>query len=358
MPKNLATTGEPLSAIPVVTTDRSAGQEKMRRSRGLNRSVLEAGQAASDAINAAREQTERFKDELALERVRCGQATDALREFQEHVRLHGAASPLPFTFAMPPDPLTAEILKRDAAIATWSGAYRTVAEAAARDRENFSRDREELLATIAKRDQALEAAALRASQERAAAEASLADARAAVPPDVAAELEALRLSASTYAPRLAHAQEGLGAAERTIEALQKDIHYYVHHSHKATQRELNARRAELEQQAENLRLRSQLTTGDLPAGAVGEQPLPSAPLHQPAIEPAPEEILPLAALEEQLGPAFEGAGDWDLDQRTPQSPSEHFSRSSSATSHASRQRRPLSVSPTPSSNSRGSRRRV
>ncbi len=360
MPKPHGKDGAVLSAIPVVSTDRSDeldGSGRLRR--GHRKSVLKAGQAASDAIIAAEAETDRYKSELDEQRVRCGQATDALRELQEHVRLYGAATPLPFTFAMPPDPLTAEILKRDAAIATWSGAYRTVAESAALDRKDFTLERAKLLGIIADRDQALEAAALRSVNDRATAESDIADALATVPPDIAAELDTLRLAATTHAPRLASVQDRLGAAERTVAALQKDIHYYVHQSHKATQRELLARRAELEQQEQNFSLRAQLALAQ-PAPTDTAQPLSSAPPHQPAGGLIGTVIgdSTAAELEAQLGAVFSEANEWDLDQRTPQSTSEHISRSSSTASQTSRQRRQLSLSPALSSDSRGARRRT
>jgi RecA/RadA recombinase len=78
-----------------------------------------------------------------------------------------------------------------------------------------------LLATIADRDQALTAAALRSNNERAAAKSGIADALVTVPPDIAAELDALRLADTTYASRLASAQDSLGAAERIVAAPQK-----------------------------------------------------------------------------------------------------------------------------------------
>jgi hypothetical protein len=355
MPKHSEKDEAVLSAIPVVSTDRSEHDSSRKSRRGLNRSVLEAGQSASDAINAARAQTERYKFELAEQRVRCGQATDALRDLQDHARVQGAASPFPFTFSMPPDPLTAEIFKRDAAIATWSGAYRTVAEAAARDREDFTRERAHLLATIADRDQALTAATLRSDNERAAAKSGIADALVTVPPDIAAELDALRLADTTYASRLASAQDSLGAAERTVAALQKDIHYYVHQSHKATQRELLARRAELEQQEQNFRLRAQLAQSQLAAPGFA-QPLSPALPHPPADGLAVNvgDSIGTAELEEQLSTASPDASVWsgDWNQRTPQSASRHTSRASSISSLTSRLRRSHSSSPFPSSVSR------
>jgi hypothetical protein len=57
MPKHSEKDEAVLSAIPVVSTDRSEHDSSRKSRRGLNRSVLEAGQSASDAINAARAQT-------------------------------------------------------------------------------------------------------------------------------------------------------------------------------------------------------------------------------------------------------------------------------------------------------------
>ena len=339
---NSGTCDGELSSITVVTSER--GPDRQRRARGHPRSVLEAGQAASEAITAAREQTERYRAELDEERVRRGQATDALRELQEHARIHGAASPLPFTFAMPPCPLTAEILKRDATIASWSSAYRTVAEAAARDHADFARVRAELLAVIAERD-----ADLRAADARVAA------ALATVPQDVADQLEDLRIAASDYPTRLARAEDMRGAAERTVAALQKDIHYYVHQSQKATQRELAARHAELEQKEQNFVLRAQLAHGQ-PAVTAAPPPIPPAPPHPPTGDIPADDPISTPAYE---APLFAPEGEIDpWDQPTPQSPTDHLSRSSSATSHASRPRRRFSVSPAPSERSRGSRQRT
>ena len=178
-------TSSPPSGIVVVSSDRSE-PDRQRRARGHRKSVIEAGQSASDAIYAARAQTERYKTELDELRVRCGQATDALRDLQHHAQLRGTAAPLPFAFAPPPDPLTAEVLKRDASIASWSGAYRAVAEAAARDREIAATEKSRLLATIAERDKALEEADRLAIRDRAAADARVATALLVVPPAIAA----------------------------------------------------------------------------------------------------------------------------------------------------------------------------
>ena len=360
MSKNHEKDGDALSAISVVSSNRSEPDSPRKPRRGLSRSALEAGQSATDAINAARAQTERYKTELDEQRVRCGQASDALRDLQEHVQARGAASPLPYAFTMPPDPLTAEILKRDAVIASWSGAYRTVAEAAARDREDAARERAKLLATIADRDQALKAAARSADADRAAAKSRIADALKTVPSDITAELDALRLAAATHDAHLASAQDRLGVSERAAESLRKDIHYYVFQAQKAQQGELNARSAELKKQAENLRLSELLAQAR--ASATGpEQPLPSALLYQPASDLAgtdPGTSTGLAELEEQLGVAFSEAAQWDLDQRTPLSGADHLSRSSSSVSQGSRHRRHFSPSPVPSSDSRGARRRT
>ena len=360
MSKKHGKDGDALSAISAISSDRSEPDSSTKSRRGLSRSALEAGQSATDAINAARAQTERYKTELDEQRVRCGQASDALRDLQEHVQARGAASPLPYAFTMPPDPLTAEILKRDAVIASWSGAYRTVAEAAARDREDAARERAKLLATIADRDQALKAAARSADADRAAAKSRIADALKTVPSDITAELDALRLAAATHDAHLASAQDRLGVSERAAESLRKDIHYYVYQAQKAQQGELNARSAELKKQAENLRLSELLAQAR--ASATGpEQPLPSALLYQPASDLAgtdPGTSTGLAELEEQLGVAFSEAAQWDLDQRTPLSGADHLSRSSSSVSQGSRHRRHFSPSPVPSSDSRGARRRT
>ena len=245
------------------------------------------------------------------------------------------------------------------------------------NREDASRERAKLLVTIADRGQALEAAARSADADRAAAKAGIADALATTPPDITAELDALRLTAASHGQRLASVQDRLGASERTAESLRKDIHYYIHHTQKTRQDELNAPSAELKQREENLRLSGLLAQARAP-GTGSEQLLPPALLYQPASGPAGTDIgnsagpagleeqlgydignsAGPAGLEDRLGDASSEASQWDLDQRTPQSGADHLSRSSSSVSQGSRHRRHFSPSPAPSGDSRGARRRT
>lgn len=338
----MSSTSTPGSAIPVLSHDRPDEElpgPRQRTSRGLSSSTLERGISASQAIKEANDKTERFQLELDRTRAQLGRATDAVREHELYIKARGLASEQSTSFALPPDPGTAELLKRDALIISWSSAYRTVAESAARARTDHEAEKARLLAVIAQHEQTIKAAAVAAGARSGR--------RTDLGSSAARAVEAAKLENESLSARLVACQERLGRAELTF---QKDTLYYVHQAQKAKQAELDARRDALEQQQQNIALQAQLlqlraahASGPItdpvpPAAAVFAYPAPEIP---PATlrDPAP---LDFSAT---FSASLDDAGHWPgLDYaNTPvsscQPDSGADSRASSPAAHFSANRR-------------------
>ena len=349
------------SAIPIISHNRSDEEppgRRQRSSRGNSSVVLERGVAAAQAIKEANDRTERFQLELDRTRAQLGRATDAVREHELYIRERGLASERSTSFALPPDPGTAELLKRDALIISWSSAYRTISESAARAHADHEAEKAKLLAVIAGQEQAVKAAAI-------AAGSSLG--RLADPDGAAARAaDAARLENEALATRLAACQERLAKAER---ALQKDTLYYVHQAQLAKQAELDARQDALEHQRQNLALQAQIlqiraahassTTAD-PAPPVAAVPAPDIPPPTQHGSTLPDFCHDFSA---SLEAAFTSAGLWpdaeaidtSLSYGRPDSGS--ISRTSSpAADFPAARRRHSSESPPASSGSSAARR--
>lgn len=126
------------TSIPVVTNDRG---ELPRRARSHRRGVpglaLERGVLAESAILAANARTDAYRTELDAVRVKLALSEDTIRDYNARSGITGLrVAPI----AAPPDPLTAEILKRDAHLTKWSDSYQRLADAAARERSEHRRE--------------------------------------------------------------------------------------------------------------------------------------------------------------------------------------------------------------------------
>lgn len=349
----------PGSAIPLISHDRSDEELPVRRhraTRGFSSATLERGVSAAQAITEANEKVERFQHELDRTRAQLGRATDAVREHERYIQARGLASERSTSFALPPDPGTAELLKRDALIISWSSAYRTAIESAARARVDHEAEKERQLAIIARRDQAIKAAAVAAGPSLGRRSDPDAPAARAV--------EAARLENEALTARLVACQERLARAELTF---QKDTLYYVHQAQKAKQAELDARRDALEQQQQNITLQAQLLqlqAAHAPSVTTDPAPSVAATLAYPATDIPPAATLrdtaPLdfnATFSASLEAAFSTDGPWSgLDHvDTPlsfeQQDSGPNSRASSPAEHfsASRRRQPTHSPSEPSS---------
>lgn len=304
------------AAIPVISNERpdhAPPDRRHRASRGHTSATLERGISAAQAIAEANEKTERFQRELDRTRAQLGRATDAAREHEFFIKARGLASERSTSFALPPDPGTAELLKRDALIISWSSAYRMVSESAARARSDHEDEKAKLLAVIARHDQAAQA-----STAAVAAAAPLSG-RHTDPDGVAARAaSAVQLENEALTARLVACQERLGKAELTF---QKDTLYYVHQAQKAKQAELDARRDALDQQQLNLALQAQLlqlreahapnTTADSdpPVNATFSYPMPET-ISGTRHDSAPLEFSTTRAFSASLDAAFSSAGLW------------------------------------------------
>ena len=328
-----------LSSISIVSHDRpdaTAAGVRRRNVRGVRTSALEAGVSAETSIREAQDQTRHYRAELDTTRVLLGRATDAVREHEQYIAARGLASERSFAFTLPPDPVTAEILKRDATIASWSGAYRTATEAAACARNQYDAERARLLSIVGDQKDTIQAASdaarsaaaqwsldLAAVEKRHAITLAESDARhaaalAEVPAPIEAELAALRKEVADLAPCLAECQDAKAKAEHTAEAFRKDIHYYIHQTQKATQRELDVTRTGLEQQQQNVLLQAQLLqVQHTLAGLTGLGTISSAPVTHVHAEG-----------DDALEHAFDGFPGWPgLDgNHTPLPPSQAPSR--------------------------------
>ena len=357
----------PGSAIPIIAHDRADEEPVGRRhrtgaSRGLTGSTIERGVSAAQAIKEANDKTERFQHELDRTRAQLGRATDAVREHELYIKARGLASEQSTSFALPPDPGTAELLKRDALIISWSSAYRTVAESAARAHADHEAEKARLLAVITRQEQAIKAAAVTTGPppgRRADADGTAARA-----------VDAARLENVALTARLVACQERLARAELS---LQKDTLYYVHQVQKANRAELDARADALEQQQQNLALQAQLLQlrGALAPGVIADPPPPAAAA---SAYQAPDLFAPtlpgLASLDfhvdfaSSLDAAISSASLWPETEPagTPlsygQPDSGSTSRHASPAAHFSAARRRHGNSPSESSSRGSSRRRT
>ena len=357
----------PGSAIPIIAHDRADEEPVGRRhrtgaSRGLTGSTIERGVSAAQAIKEANDKTERFQHELDRTRAQLGRATDAVREHELYIKARGLASEQSTSFALPPDPGTAELLKRDALIISWSSAYRTVAESAARAHADHEAEKARLLAVITRQEQAIKAAAVTTGPppgRRADADGTAARA-----------VDAARLENVALTARLVACQERLARAELS---LQKDTLYYVHQVQKANRAELDARADALEQQQQNLALQAQLLQlrGALAPGVIADPPPPVAAA---SAYQAPDMFAPtlhgLASLDfnvdfaSSLEAAISSAGLWQETEPTGtplsygQPDSGSTSRHASPAAHFSAVRRRHGQSPSESSSRGSSRRRT
>ena len=139
--------------------------------------ALQRGESASAAISAAQAETQRYRDELGRIRVLLGAQEDRVREFNAILAEQGAAAGS--AFALPPDPLTAELLLRDQHVFYWSAAFRAENERATAaetrlvsERAEFGRQIADLKLKLAQRDAA---AARRADSSPVAALTEAAD---------------------------------------------------------------------------------------------------------------------------------------------------------------------------------------
>ena len=127
------------TSIPVVTNDRGELHRRARSThrRGVPGLALERGVLAETAILAANARTDAYRTELDAVRVKLALSEDAIRDYNARSGITGLrVAPI----AAPPDPLTAEILKRDAHLTKWSDSYQRLADAAARERSEHRRE--------------------------------------------------------------------------------------------------------------------------------------------------------------------------------------------------------------------------
>lgn len=144
------TPGAPaLTTIPVLepafgSADRPDDASRTRR--GHLPSTLLRGQKAEEAIAIAQAETARYREELDAARITIGRQSDLVRDFNSALARN--VSPSGMSFALPPDPITAELLRRDAIIHEWTGAYRDTVNRAAAAEQAHLLDRAHLLDQI------------------------------------------------------------------------------------------------------------------------------------------------------------------------------------------------------------------
>ena len=128
------------STLTALTFGRDDGLS--RRSRGRQRNVLQAGVTASTAIVDANARAALFETDRNLALVDAHHARAALHGLQSAAARAAGSTAGAFTFvAPPPDPFTAELLKKDALIERWSLAFHDLS--IARDRD-FADTRDQL----------------------------------------------------------------------------------------------------------------------------------------------------------------------------------------------------------------------
>ena len=138
-----------LTSIPVLEPAFGSAErpdDAARARRGHLPSTLQRGQKAEEAIDIARAETARYREELDAARITIGRQGDLVRDFNSALARN--VSPSGMSFTLPPDPITAEILRRDAIIHEWSGAYRDSVNRAAAAEQAHLLDRANLLDQI------------------------------------------------------------------------------------------------------------------------------------------------------------------------------------------------------------------
>ena len=163
------------STLTALTFGRDDGLS--RRSRGRQRNVLQAGVTASTAIVDANARAALFETDRNLALVDAHHARAALHGLQSAAARAAAAGSTAgaFTFvAPPPDPFTAELLKKDALIERWSLAFHDLS--LARDRD--SADTRDLLRRADHHTRDAEARAALLAVELSATQRDLAASRA------------------------------------------------------------------------------------------------------------------------------------------------------------------------------------
>ena len=274
------------STIPIVQSGR--GEDRNRRRRGHDTSVLERGALACEAIQRAEELTASYRQELDSTRVRLGRSEDFVKELL--ARKTGESTAIPPN--LPPDIFAAELLKRDALVNKWSESYQRLVDASAAERTERKAERARLEADIRRlerradriynetrdrdRDRDREraqrhhrttpdTALLEARRERDDARRALDQARA--------DLATANLTARTDADQ---ARADLAAAKLTA---RNDVNYYIHQANKHRSAELDAQQLLLDQRQLVLELRAQLQQADPPTPPI---PTPGI-LHDPGL---------------------------------------------------------------------------
>lgn len=316
------------TAIPVQEDTRR--EERARRaagqSRGVSSATLAKGRAASEAISAANARADTYQHELDSTRVRLGRCEDAIREFQRQTQ-NGAAPTS--SIGIPPDPITAELLKRDANVTRWTDAYQRLAEVSALERAERKSERAASDAEIQRLERRV---------ERLARERDDRDRRASPDPELATarrERDAARRERDEARSKLSDA---------AIVA-RNDINYYINKAHNHRTAELDARNQCLELRQRLLALQARLQQ----AGGHTGSPTPEAP-------PIPPLASHFVAVEPGILDEFGDVDFSDLCAGSPAAPrsasaSANGSRASSPSQHF-RQRSPPSPSDSGSCSSR------
>jgi hypothetical protein len=214
------------SKIPVLASDRSQELSERRPRRGANPTALARGQAASDAIRDAKDETDRYRAELDRVRALLGQHEDKVRDFNAILAANGAAAGV--SFALPPDPVTSELLHRDRLIFEWAAAHRAEVARSAAAAQAHQLERDDLLQQISNYKSQIE---LRDCATQLLAQADKAEASAVA--ECATKLAELQLKHDRLAAQFEEQKHALT--------------YYTRAHRKAQSGELDARRAEARQ---------------------------------------------------------------------------------------------------------------
>ena len=325
------------STIPIVQSAR--GEDRYRRRRGHDTSVLERGALASEAIQRAEELTAAYRRELDSMRVRLGRSEDCLKDLLG--RKSGQPTTLPLN--LPPDVFAAELLKRDALVNKWSESYQRLVDASAVERTERKAERARFEADIQRlerradrihnetRDRDRDRERERAQRNRQAtpdtalleARRERDDARRALD-QARADLAATELTARADVDQ---ARADLAAAKLTA---RNDVNYYIHKLHKHRSAELDAQQLLLEQRQLVLDLRAQLQQADSPAppiptlGILHDPGSPATGLSAPAEDYQDSTAFSIA---HQHTSALDGLSGFSLSP--PSSPSGDFRRPAS-----------------------------
>ena len=243
--------------IPVVINDRG---EFGRRARGHQRGkpglVLERGVLAETAIAAAEARTDAYRKELDALRIKLALSEDAIRDYNARSGITGLrVAPV----AAPPDPLTAEILKRDAHLTKWSDSYQRLADAAARERSDHRHEMADAQRQLALAKDDISSLEDRCDRMRAreSAQGRASDQQRRRSPDLAALADAAR------------ERDDLRERIRKLNhTLQNDAHWYNKRENASRARELDALQQGLGLQRHILDLQAQLQRWGLSSEAV------------------------------------------------------------------------------------------